>query len=214
MRRHGEPFMAEQMREQGIACQQWLDEALRQPFDGVTLVITHFAPTLASADPRYGVTPGTAGFCNALDALLPRADYWLHGHLHCALDYMKDGCRVIANPLGYEKKGERENFMPARTWDVRTGKWRTADVPGGRLSRQRIDLRRAEFVDVERFERRGNVQRLVQLMRRVEQAMAADFLDQHVVLELPHLVGLGIFEGLHQRYSIHWSTFALCVLTE
>ena len=44
MRRHGEPFMAEQMREQGIACQQWLDEALRQPFDGVTLVITHFAP--------------------------------------------------------------------------------------------------------------------------------------------------------------------------
>ena len=33
MRRHGEPFMAEQMREQGIACQQWLDEALRQPFD-------------------------------------------------------------------------------------------------------------------------------------------------------------------------------------
>ena len=62
MRRHGEPFMAEQMREQGIACQQWLDEALRQPFDGVTVVITHFAPTLASADPRYGVTPGTAGF--------------------------------------------------------------------------------------------------------------------------------------------------------
>ena len=44
MRRHGEPFMAEQMREQGIACQQWLDEALRQPFDGVTVVITHFAP--------------------------------------------------------------------------------------------------------------------------------------------------------------------------
>ena len=108
MRRHGEPFMAEQMREQGIACQQWLDEALRQPFDGVTVVIiTHFAPTLASADPRYGVTPGTAGFCT-LDALL-RADYWLHGHPHCALDYVKDGCRVIANPLGYEKKGEREN---------------------------------------------------------------------------------------------------------
>ena len=104
MRRHGEPFMAEQMREQGIACQQWLDEALRQPFDGVTVVITHFAPTLASADPRYGVTPGTAGFCNALDALLPRADYWLHGHLHCALDYVKDGCRVIANPLGYERR--------------------------------------------------------------------------------------------------------------
>ena len=153
MRRHGEPFMAEQMREQGIACQQWLDEALRQPFDGVTVVITHFAPTLASADPRYGMAEpfmaeqmreqGIA--CQQwLDealrrprrrlrrhhALRPagqrrsalrrharhrrllqcagraaaRADYWLHGHLHCALDYVKDGCRVIANPLGYERR--------------------------------------------------------------------------------------------------------------
>jgi hypothetical protein len=45
------------------------------------VVITHFAPSLLSADPRYGLAPGTAGFCNALDDLLPQADLWLHGHL-------------------------------------------------------------------------------------------------------------------------------------
>jgi len=118
MRRHGAPFMAEQMREQGLACQQWLEEALRHPFDGPTVAITHFAPTLASADPRYGVTPGTAGFCNALDALLPMAQVWMHGHLHCPLDYVKDGCRVVANPLGYAKKGEQEGFLPTGVWDV------------------------------------------------------------------------------------------------
>ena len=66
MRRHGEPSWRNRCANR-VACQQWLDEALRQPFDGVTVVITHFAPTLASADPRYGVTPGTAGFCT-LDA--------------------------------------------------------------------------------------------------------------------------------------------------
>ncbi|WMD20304.1 metallophosphoesterase [Achromobacter seleniivolatilans] len=118
MRRHGAPFMAEQMREQGLLCQQWLDAALRVPFDGPTVAITHFAPTLASADPRYGVTPGTAGFCSNLDALLPLADVWMHGHLHCAQDYMKDGCRVVANPLGYAKKGEQQDYAPDRLWDV------------------------------------------------------------------------------------------------
>lgn len=74
------------MRDEALACQQWLRAALAQ-LAGPTVVVTHFAPSLRSADPRYGVTPGTAGFCNALDELLPHADLWLHGHLHCASDY-------------------------------------------------------------------------------------------------------------------------------
>jgi DNA repair exonuclease SbcCD nuclease subunit len=110
--RHGETFLAESLREHSLVCQEWLRGALAQPFDGKTVAVTHFAPSLASADPRYGLTPGTAGFCNALDELLPLADLWLHGHLHCAFDYRKDGCRVVANPLGYLGKGEQEGFRP------------------------------------------------------------------------------------------------------
>jgi len=110
--RDGQPFMAEELRAHSLVCQEWLRDALAQPFDGTTVAITHFAPTLASADPRYGLTPGTAGFCNSLDELLPLAKVWLHGHLHCAFDYVKDGCRVIANPLGYKSKGEQEGFKP------------------------------------------------------------------------------------------------------
>jgi hypothetical protein len=87
-----------------------LSAALDAPFDGPTVVVTHFAPSLRSADPRYGETPGTAGFCNALDALLPQAQLWLHGHLHCPSDYAVDGCRVVANPLGYAHKGEQLRF--------------------------------------------------------------------------------------------------------
>lgn len=110
--RNGQPFLAEQLREQALICQAWLTEALAQPFPGPTVAVTHFAPSLASADPRYGITPGTAGFCNSLDALLPQAQLWLHGHLHCPFDYVKSGCRVVANPLGYAKKGEQGGFMP------------------------------------------------------------------------------------------------------
>lgn len=79
------------MREQALGCQNWLRQALAQPFDGKTVVVTHFAPSLRSSDPRYGMVPGTAGFCSALDELLPRADLWLHGHLHAPSDYVVQG---------------------------------------------------------------------------------------------------------------------------
>ena len=112
--RGGAPFLAEQIREHALVCQAWLRAALAEPFDDPTVVVTHFAPSLRSADPRYGLRPGTAGFCNALDDLLPQADLWLHGHLHCAIDWRDDSgrCRVVANPLGYEKKGEQAAFAP------------------------------------------------------------------------------------------------------
>lgn len=120
--RDGKPFLAEQMREVALVCQHWLRAALAEPYAaGPTVVVTHFAPSLRSADPRYGLTPGTAGFCNALDELLPHADVWLHGHLHCALDYRVGRCRVVANPLGYAQKGEQETFQPTLVVNVPTG---------------------------------------------------------------------------------------------
>ena len=109
--RGGEPLLAEALREEGLASQAWLRQALAVPFDGPTVVVTHFAPSLHSADPRYGLSPGTAGFCNALDELLPLADVWLHGHLHCPQNYVRGGCRVVANPLGYARKGEQAAFQ-------------------------------------------------------------------------------------------------------
>jgi Icc-related predicted phosphoesterase len=110
--RRGEAWLAQGLREQALQCQDWLRQALNTPFDGSTVVVTHFAPSLHSADPRYGLVPGTAGFCNALDALLPQAQLWLHGHLHCPSDYTVNGCRVVANPLGYAHKHEQRSFKP------------------------------------------------------------------------------------------------------
>ena len=108
--RDGQPWLAEGWREQALVCIPWLRDALATPFDGTTVAVTHFAPTLRSADPRYGMVPGTAGFCNSLDELLPRAQLWIHGHLHHQQDYVAEGCRVVANTLGYAAKGEQEGF--------------------------------------------------------------------------------------------------------
>ena len=114
----GEPVLAEGIRAMALESQAWLRAALAVPFDGKTVAVTHFAPSLLSADPRYGMTPGTAGFCNALDELFPLAQVWMHGHLHCANDYTVGSgaaspawsCRVVANPLGYLSKGEQASF--------------------------------------------------------------------------------------------------------
>lgn len=116
--RAGQPMLAEDIREEGLKNQAWLRETLALPHDGPTVVVTHFAPSLLSADPRYGLVPGTAGFCNALDDLLPKADLWLHGHLHCAIDYRSGGCRVVANPLGYARKGEQDGYRPQLLIDI------------------------------------------------------------------------------------------------
>jgi predicted phosphodiesterase len=127
--RKGEPVLAEAQREMSLDCQAWLREALAVPFDGPTVAVTHYAPSLRSADPRYGITPGTAGFCNAMDDLIPYADLWIHGHLHCPNDYLVEGevdgrartCRVVANPLGYASKGEQAAFRPDLLIEVPAG---------------------------------------------------------------------------------------------
>ena len=125
--RNGEPMLAENIRSLAHECQSWLRDALAVPFDGTTVTVTHFAPTLCSADPRYGVTPGTAGFCNSLDHLLRLSQVWMHGHLHCANDFIISGaedgkpfsCRVVANPRGYPEKDEDRAFQETFVVELR-----------------------------------------------------------------------------------------------
>jgi len=121
----GAPFLAAEVRAEALACRAWLGTELAQGEVGLdaTVAITHFAPSLRSADPRYGRQPGTASFCNADDDLLPWADLWIHGHLHCRHDYRAvhpDGSstRVVCNARGHARKGEAQGFDPLRVFDV------------------------------------------------------------------------------------------------
>ncbi len=123
--RHGQPFDAAAVREEGLRCRDWLAQQLERPAPGVdrTVVSTHFAPSLKSADPRYGPQPGTASFCNADDDLIVRADLWLHGHLHCRHDYTvpragRAPSRVLSQARGLAKKGEDAGFDALKTITV------------------------------------------------------------------------------------------------
>ena len=126
--RAGGPITPEVMRDESLACRDWLANELRRPNPGPlaeggwhrTVVVTHFAPSLRSADSRFGKQPGTASFCNADDDLIALADLWLHGHLHCRHDYTVDRpglppTRVVCQAMGLIRKGEAEGFDPLKT---------------------------------------------------------------------------------------------------
>ena len=126
-RRGGQAIDAAVMRDEALACRDWLAAELRRANPGpghadgwqATVAITHFAPSLRSADPRFGKQPGTASFCNADDDLIPLADLWLHGHLHCRHDYTLDRpgqapSRVVSQARGLPRKGESEGFDPLK----------------------------------------------------------------------------------------------------
>ena len=122
----GAAFGAVAVRNEALACRAWLAAALAEPAAGRwdrSVAITHFAPSLRSADPRYGQLPSTASFCNADDDLLPLATLWLHGHLHCRLDYTvahPDGrsTRVVSQARGLAAKGETLGFDATRLIDA------------------------------------------------------------------------------------------------
>jgi hypothetical protein len=124
--RHGEPFGPAAMRDEALACRAWLESTLREHPAGrwdCTTVITHFAPSIRSADPRFGTQNGTASFCNADDDLLRLADVWLHGHLHCRHEYLLPRpaaapTRVVCQSRGNADKRETEGFDPLKTIEV------------------------------------------------------------------------------------------------
>ncbi len=111
--RRGAIFDPEQVRDEALQCRDWLARTLAERSAcHATVVITHYGPSQRSADPRYGGQPGTASFCNADDDLLPLADLWLHGHLHCRHDYTvaheSGQTRVVSNARGHLRKGEAD----------------------------------------------------------------------------------------------------------
>jgi len=131
--RHGQPLDAKEVRDMALKERAWLADTLDQLPDqsasadaashwDTTVVITHFAPSAKSADPRYGLQPSSASFCNADDDLLPKAQLWIHGHLHCRHDYLVPHAngvtRVVCNPRGHSKKGEEAGFNGLFTLDI------------------------------------------------------------------------------------------------
>ena len=91
----------------------WLAQALERPFEGTTVVVTHFAPHPGSIAPAYAGHPANPGFVVDLDSMMGRSPLWIHGHTHTFFDYLASGTRIVCNPRGYPKEptGFRADFV-------------------------------------------------------------------------------------------------------
>ena len=89
------------------ATHDWLAEELDKHFDGRTVVVTHHSPVPEVAGGKHDGHL-IAAYTNRWHALLEKADLWVFGHTHRAIDITLGRCRVVSNPRGYP--GERTGF--------------------------------------------------------------------------------------------------------
>ena len=93
---------------------RWLDEELAKPFDGKTVVVTHFAPHRQCVARRHEGSNVSPYFVTDLSGLMGkhRIALWCYGHTHTNSDFVtKDGCRVVSNQRGYPSERE-QGFRP------------------------------------------------------------------------------------------------------
>ncbi|MBI1394914.1 MAG: hypothetical protein GC151_02950 [Betaproteobacteria bacterium] len=106
----GARFTPERSIELHRRCRQFLETELAKPFDGATIVVTHHGPHPKSVHPRWADNLTSAAFVSDLTPLMGTAKLWVHGHTHDSFDYVVNGTRVVANPMGYRKS----NWATAR----------------------------------------------------------------------------------------------------
>jgi len=97
----------------------WLLNRLREPFDGLTVVVTHHAPHRGSLSQQYADSWISCAYVNELPAeFFTVPVLWVHGHIHESLDYRVGNCRVVCNPRGYVPEHKNEEFNPGFVVDL------------------------------------------------------------------------------------------------
>jgi DNA repair exonuclease SbcCD nuclease subunit len=94
----------------------FIADALRRPFKGNTVIVTHHAPHFGSVEKRFQKDTLTAAFASDLTDVIAVGEtsadrdddgdrknglIWNHGHTHASSDYYVGSVRILANPHGY-----------------------------------------------------------------------------------------------------------------
>jgi hypothetical protein len=92
----------------------YLETMLANAFDGITIVMSHHAPSLRSIPDEVINDPLTAAYASNLEPVIERFQphLWVHGHLHNSSDYKIGFTRVVCNPRGYTPSELNPQFDP------------------------------------------------------------------------------------------------------
>lgn len=105
------PRNTRQLHRKSVA---WLDDELAKPFDGKTMVVTHFAPHQGCVPEKFQGSDLSPYFVTDLAWLMEKhkIDVWCFGHTHTNCDFVaENGCRLVSNQLGYASE-RCEGFRP------------------------------------------------------------------------------------------------------
>lgn len=98
---------------------EFISKSLDKLYEYKKIVVTHHCPSFNSVHPKYyGTGLANYGFFSEMDDVVAKADLWIHGHTHEPFDYKLGQCRVICNPRGYERRGEKTGYNPALVVEV------------------------------------------------------------------------------------------------
>lgn len=95
----------------------FLECELAKPFDGKTVVVTHFSPHRGCVAAQFDGEPLTPYFTVDMAPLMQKHQIavWAFGHTHGNVDFVAEGgCRVISNQRGYpheQSPGFRDDLV-------------------------------------------------------------------------------------------------------
>ncbi|MBK4987700.1 serine/threonine protein phosphatase [Pseudomonas sp. S37] len=98
-----------------LVAREWLEQEVKKPFPGKTVVITHHCPVSKVAGDKLD-SHLTAAYTNEWGDLVDMADLWVFGHTHRRIDTVVGTCRVVSNPRGYP--GEACGFDPSLVIEI------------------------------------------------------------------------------------------------
>lgn len=115
--RRFDPTDAERIHKLTIA---FLESELAKPFDGVTVVTTHHAPSILSIPTEHQEHLLSAAYASDLKEFIitHQPALWVHGHIHSTLDYRIGRTRIVCNPRGYFPGYLNPDFVWGKTVEV------------------------------------------------------------------------------------------------
>lgn len=92
----------------------FIENELAKPFQGMTVVMTHHAPSFRSISIEFTGSTINAFFATDLEWMINKYQphLWVHGHLHEKMDYQIGGTRVLCQPRGYPSEQRQIEYDP------------------------------------------------------------------------------------------------------
>jgi Icc-related predicted phosphoesterase len=105
---NGKPITAEMMLGWHLEARHFLETELSKPFNGKTVIVTHFPPSYQLCHDRFMGEPLSPYFNAECDDIIKKYQHaaWCYGHTHSAVEKIIHGVPMFSNMGGYPNESQ------------------------------------------------------------------------------------------------------------